>query len=44
MDVTGVKEAWLVVFDRGVGKTWEDKIFWRDEALPDGKTVHIAGC
>jgi hypothetical protein len=44
MDVAGVREAWLVVFDRDAGKTWEEKIFRRDELLPDGKTVHIVAC
>ncbi|MDR1519659.1 MAG: ATP-binding protein, partial [Planctomycetota bacterium] len=44
MDTAGMKEAWLVIFDRNAGKTWEEKIFRRDESLPDGKTVHVVGC
>ncbi|MDR1519395.1 MAG: ATP-binding protein [Planctomycetota bacterium] len=44
MDVAGAREAWLVIFDRDAGKTWEEKIFRRDETLPDGRTVHVVGC
>jgi hypothetical protein len=44
MDAAGVKEAWLVVFDRGGGKTWDEKLFWEDITLLDGKVVHIVGC
>ncbi|MDR1533580.1 MAG: ATP-binding protein, partial [Planctomycetota bacterium] len=44
MDTQGAREAWLVVFDRNPKKSWEEKIFWKDNALPDGKRVHIVGC
>jgi hypothetical protein len=44
MDTFGVKEGWLVVFDRNPKKSWDEKIFWKDNALSDGKLVHIVGC
>jgi hypothetical protein len=44
MDVFGTKEGWLVVFDRDAKKSWDEKLFWEDAVLPDGKTVHIVGC
>ena len=44
MDVCGAKEGWLVIFDRDAGRPWEEKIYWQDEPLPDGKTVHVVGC
>jgi hypothetical protein len=44
MDAAGVREAWLAIFDRDGKKSREEKIFWRDEPLPDGKLVHIVGC
>jgi hypothetical protein len=44
MDTQGVEEAWLVTFDRGQKKPWDEKLFWEDRTLPDGKLVHIVGC
>ena len=44
MDTEGVKEAWLVVFDRDAEKSWDEKLFWEDRTLPDGKIVHVVGC
>jgi hypothetical protein len=44
MDACGASEGWLVVFDRAPGKSWDEKISWATEKLPDGKTAHIAGC
>ena len=44
MDTEGVKEAWLVVFDRAPGRSWDEKLFWKDETLSDGKVVHVVGC
>ncbi|MDR1611925.1 MAG: ATP-binding protein, partial [Planctomycetota bacterium] len=44
MDSQGVREAWLVVFDRDVKKSWEKKLFREDRTLPDGKVVHVVGC
>jgi hypothetical protein len=44
MDSQGVREAWLVIFDRSAEKPWDEKLFWEDTTLPDGKVVHIVGC
>jgi hypothetical protein len=44
MDTEGVKEAWLVIFDRISDKPWDRKLFWEDRALPDGKVIHMVGC
>jgi hypothetical protein len=44
MDSQGVSEAWLVIFDRSADKSWDEKLFWEDTTLPDGKVVHIVGC
>ena len=33
----------LVVFDRREGKTWEQKIFRREESSPDGRTIAVWG-
>ena len=32
-----------VVFDRREGKTWEQKIFRREESSPDGRTITVWG-
>jgi hypothetical protein len=43
MDKCGSSVGWLVVFDRGCSKSWDEKIFW--ETLDrDGRTVHLVGC
>jgi hypothetical protein len=44
MDACGAAEGWLVIFDRDQDKTWDAKINWATEKLPDDKTAHIAGC
>ncbi|MDR1535569.1 MAG: ATP-binding protein, partial [Planctomycetota bacterium] len=44
MDTQGVSEAWLVIFDRNPKKSWDEKLFWKDKTLSDGKIVHIVGC
>ncbi|MDR1533925.1 MAG: ATP-binding protein, partial [Planctomycetota bacterium] len=44
MDTFGVKEGWLVIFDRGQKKPWDEKLFREDKTLPDGKLVHVVGC
>jgi hypothetical protein len=44
MDSQGVREAWLVIFDRDPEKSWDEKLFGEDRTLPDGKLVHIVGC
>jgi hypothetical protein len=44
LDIQGVREAWLVIFDRDPDKSWDEKLFWEDKTLPGGKVVHIVGC
>ncbi|MGE0824017.1 MAG: AAA-like domain-containing protein [Candidatus Binatia bacterium] len=42
MDRCGIDDGHLVVFDRTVGKAWEEKLFRREEHFRD-KTVHVWG-
>ncbi len=42
MDRCGARAGHLVVFDRTEGKSWEDKIFRREES-PDGRTITVWG-
>ena len=44
MDRCGATEGWLVIFDRGPGRSWDEKITWDTVALPPAKTVHVVGC
>jgi hypothetical protein len=44
IDACGASVGWLVIFDRDKNKSWDEKISWATEKLPDGKTAHIAGC
>jgi hypothetical protein len=44
MNACGASEGWLVIFDRDQGRSWDEKISWATEKLPDGKTAHIVGC
>jgi hypothetical protein len=43
LDTAGEKEGWLVVFDRDLNKTWDQKIFWETHEY-NGKTIHYVGC
>ncbi|GHT66805.1 hypothetical protein AGMMS50239_28870 [Bacteroidia bacterium] len=43
MDTLGVKEGWLVIFDRQVDMDWDTKIYLKTEKIKD-KTLTIAGC
>ncbi|MDR0815106.1 MAG: AAA-like domain-containing protein [Bacteroidales bacterium] len=43
MDTLGVKEGWLIIFDRNPNIDWNAKIFLKTETV-EGKTVTIAGC
>jgi Holliday junction resolvase len=43
MDVLGVKEGWLVIFDRRVDMDWDTKIYLKTEKIED-KTLTIVGC
>ena len=41
-DVFGCKEAWLVIFDQRTDKTWEEKIYCKQE-ITNGIAVHVFG-
>jgi len=43
MDKCGSDSGWLVIFDRDTKKTWDDKIYVKEENL-NGKRIFIAGC
>ena len=43
MDRCGSREGHLVVFDRREGKTWEEKIFRREESAPGGRAITVWG-
>ncbi len=42
MDKTGSKEGHLIIFDRDIKKTWEEKIYHKTETV-QGKTVEVWG-
>ncbi|MDR1856888.1 MAG: AAA-like domain-containing protein [Desulfovibrio sp.] len=44
IDRCGAYEGWLVVFDRSKSRSRDEKITWRVEFLPNGKTVNVVGC
>ncbi|GHV72433.1 hypothetical protein FACS1894201_01550 [Bacteroidia bacterium] len=43
MDTLGVKEGWLVIFDRRVDRDWDSKIYLKTEKIND-KTLTVVGC
>ncbi|MDR0844451.1 MAG: ATP-binding protein [Tannerella sp.] len=43
MDSLGVKEGWLIIFDRRINIDWETKIYLKTETMGD-KTITIVGC
>lgn len=43
MDLVGVREGWLVIFDRKSRKSWEQKLYWKTMETPRGK-IHVVGC
>ncbi|MDR2578238.1 MAG: hypothetical protein LBC70_05445, partial [Chitinispirillales bacterium] len=43
MDKVGSDTGWLVIFDRATDKSWDEKIYMREENV-DGKRVVVAGC
>ncbi len=43
MDKSGSDAGWLVIFDRDTEKSWDEKIYTRDEIV-DGKKVTVVGC
>ena len=42
LDSLGLDEGWMPVFDKSKEKSWDEKIFTRDETF-DGKTIHVIG-
>ena len=42
LDDLGLSEGWMPIFDKSKTKTWDEKIYARDEAF-DGKTIHVLG-
>ena len=42
MDRCDAREGHLVVFDRTLGKPWDDKVFQRDETA-SGRIIHVWG-
>jgi hypothetical protein len=43
MDKVGSNVGWLVIFDKDAEKSWDEKIYIREE-LADGKRVTVVGC
>jgi hypothetical protein len=43
LDNNGEKEGWLVIFDRDVRKSWEEKIYWDTKQIGN-LTIHVVGC
>jgi hypothetical protein len=43
MDKTGSNTGWLVIFDRDSEKSWDEKIYMREENV-NGKRIVISGC
>jgi len=43
MDVYGVKEGWLCIFDRSPEKSWDEKIYMRKERIDGGKIITVVG-
>ena len=42
LDHLGLPEGWMAVFDDDASKSWDEKIFTRDEVV-NGKTIHYIG-
>ena len=42
LDHLGLPEGWMAVFDDDSSKSWDEKIFTRNEIV-DGKTIHFIG-
>jgi hypothetical protein len=43
MDGLGEKTGWLVIFDRNINKTWEEKIGWETVEYRN-KVIHTVKC
>ena len=42
LDHLGLSEGWMAVFDDDSSKSWDEKIYTRDEVV-DGKIIHFIG-
>ena len=42
LDHLGLPEGWMAIFDDDASKSWDEKLYTRDEIV-DGKTIHIIG-
>ena len=42
LDTLGLPEGWMAVFDDDKAKSWDEKIYTRDEVF-NGKTIHVIG-
>ena len=42
LDHLGLPEGWMAVFDEDKDKSWDEKIYIRDEEF-NGKILHIIG-
>ena len=42
LDELGLSEGWMPIFDKSKEKSWDEKIYTRDEVC-NGKTIHVIG-
>ena len=42
LDDLGLSEGWMPIFDKSKDKSWDEKIYTRDEVF-NGKTIHVIG-
>ena len=42
LDELGLSEGWMPIFDKSKEKSWDEKIYTRDEVF-NGKTIHVIG-
>ena len=42
LDDLGLSEGWMPIFDKAKDKSWDEKIYTRDETF-NGKTIHVIG-
>ena len=43
MDRFGTPEGHLILFDRREGKSWDERIWTKQETAPDGKQITVWG-
>ena len=42
LDHLGLSEGWMPIFEEDKAKSWDEKIYARDEVF-NGKTIHVVG-